>query len=339
MPLRADEIRAAREPSTSLIDRNDVTWSYDIVYTSQDRTAFRIVLTAMFKPFDFRDISNREYIQMPSNQSDPVLMHQYMDNKLANYIYFTLYNYAPFAFLRSNESEIITSLSNDGAFDEIPYESFIIEPEPANAQTERNVILDGRFGCKFNEAADAIITNNQNFYDGYYGNIFKFRSALNTNMFFNSDVIRNYIGAGLHEETFEKFNYILKVLRYGSAGEHEYDELYRKYILYDSSVYKAVFVSSVIPIYDEDRTYVVLYGNPSTSNITEKYFYTHKSHTPQTQTEYRLVGDGFEYDRNKDVEMTLYSDSNTLYIRPKTNKWDTKRIKVKMKVKKTEVQI
>jgi len=343
MPILTDRMTASIAHSTTLNNRNNVAWTYSVV-TNQNGTFFQIVLAAKFKPFDFRRV-NREYLQEPSNQSDSESMHAYMDNRLANFVYFTLYNYAPFAFLKSEDACKIVNLSGNERFIEIPYESIEIVPELANHQNESDIILDRRFGgdnYRFNIASQNIITNNQDFYNGYYGRMFDFHSALNTNMFFDADVVRhNYVLSGNCDETFTNFNKILKVLKSGSAGEMIYDEYYNRYLLYNENTdYGVIIKSQQIPVVDEDRTYLILFGNPFLGDVTPNYYYTEKSYTPQTQTIYELANDGFDYNGKKDVDMLLsIGNNNKLSISSKTTKWNTKRVNVKMKVKKREIQV
>ena len=115
-------------------NRNTVQWKSEFIRVSE--TQLQMSLIGTFYPYDFRkqplDIKSRPIGEAATNEA----MHDFLDNQHGNFVFCTLYNYAPFAFLKSDEQGHFPNVK-DYAFGEL-------EPDEITRRTILNKIIQIR---------------------------------------------------------------------------------------------------------------------------------------------------------------------------------------------------
>ena len=248
------------------LSRNTVQWKSSFVKVSE--TQYKMILEGTFYPLDFRKY-NMDIISRPEGEgATSPAMHEFLDNQLGNFVFATLYNYAPFVFLKSVNEGLYTNVK-DYAYDELGhFDEISMSPTIDKTKFYYN---------NFNAAAKRFITGNEEWYNTYVGSGFGFNNAINTCMFFGADVVVESMSG--RSFAFDNFNKILVDLK----ANGEQSEYYDSYLVYPKQQAYTVRIVKTITVADEDRTYAICYVNPYSEYPTVDLYYTKKQRHRHTQ--------------------------------------------------------
>lgn len=304
------------------LGRNTVQWKSSFVKVSE--TQYNMILEGTFYPWDFRKC-NMDIISRPEGEgaASPA-MHEFLDNQLGNFVFATLYNYAPFAFLKSLNEGLYANVK-DYEYEELDYE------EPDCKISMLPTEMCGTKFCydNFNAAAKRFITDNDEWYNTYVGCGFGFNKAISTCMFFGADVMVDSMGD--KRSAFDNFNEILADLK--SNGEQS--ECYKTYLVYPEQQAYTVRIVKTITVKDEDRTYAVCYVNPYSEYPTVDLYYTNRTTSPTRAKNYIIDTNSLTYTSSY-VNLNFKGGISpaTMEVNAKNKKYKRKKAKIVFKVKR-----
>lgn len=300
------------------LSRNTVQWKSSFVKVSE--TQYKMILEGTFYPLDFRKY-NMDIISRPEGEgATSPAMHEFLDNQLGNFVFATLYNYAPFVFLKSVNEGLYTNVK-DYAYDELGhFDEISMSPTIDKTKFYYN---------NFNAAAKRFITGNEEWYNTYIGSGFGFNNAINTCMFFGADVVVESMGGGSF--AFDNFNKILVDLK----ANGEQSEYYDRYLVYPKQQVYTVRIVKTITVADEDRTYAICYVNPYSEYPTVDLYYTKKTTSPTHTKNYIIDTNSLTYTSGY-VNLNFKGGISpaTMEVNTKNKKYKRKKAKIVFKVKR-----
>lgn len=305
-------------------NRNTVQWKSEFIRVSE--TQLQMSLTGTFYPYDFRkqnlNIISRPIGEAATNEA----MHNFLDNQHGNFVFCTLYNYAPFVFLKSDEQGHFPNVK-EYAFSELLPDEIKISPTWLVDGVDIN---DSRELFLYNNligAAEKFVTANEAWYNTYMGEGLKFHYAIDTCLFFNAKVMSNAVGGD--GSVVDNFNEILLDIK---AGGESYD----RYLLYPQTEKPyTVRITKTVELPDEDRTYAMCYVNPFAEYPIKDIYYVDKKHTPTHHKYYIIDNNSLNYTSgyaNFIIEDSVSPAKMT--VTTKNKKYKRKKAAIAFKVKR-----
>lgn len=303
-------------------NRNTVQWKSEFIRISE--TQLQMSLIGTFYPYDFRkqnlNIISRPIGEAATNEA----MHDFLDNQHGNFVFCTLYNYAPFAFLKSDEQGHFPNVK-DYMFGELEPDEITISPTwtVEGMDIKELFLYNNLIG-----AANKFVTSDESWYDTYLGEGLKFHYAIDTCLFFSAKVM----AAAVVGETSvtDNFNEILLKIK---AGDTEMYDLYALYPQAEKAY--TVKITKTVELPDEDRTYAICYVNPFAEYPSKDIYYVDKKQTPTHHKYYIIDTNSLNY--TSGYANFNFTDGNLparLNVTTKNNKYKRKKAAIAFKVKR-----